>query len=54
MLAIFEYKFLDKLVLGKEIWSETDGKENYDAKNREAVMLIRLLVTNDMPPKVQG
>jgi hypothetical protein len=24
MLAIFEYRCLDKLVLGKEVWSQTD------------------------------
>jgi hypothetical protein len=55
MLAIFEYRCLDKLVLGKEIWSETnvDAQEKYDAKNREVVMLIKLSVTNEMLPEVQ-
>jgi hypothetical protein len=35
MLAIFEYRCLDKLILGKEIQSETneDTLEKYDAKN---------------------
>jgi hypothetical protein len=45
MLAIFEYRCLDKLVLGKETQTDTDvdAQEKYDAKNQEAVMLIKSL-----------
>jgi hypothetical protein len=55
MLAIFEYRCLDKLILGKEIQSETneDTLEKYDAKNRKAIMLIKLFVTDEMLPEVQ-
>jgi hypothetical protein len=55
MLAIFEYRCLAKLILGKEIQSETneDTLEKYDAKNRKAVMLIKLFVTDEMLPEVR-
>jgi hypothetical protein len=55
MLAIFEYKCLDKLILENEIHSETDidAQEKYDAKNGEAVMLIKLSVMDEMLPEVQ-
>jgi hypothetical protein len=53
MLAIFEYRCLAKLVLGKEMQSKTnvDAQAEYK-KNRETVMLIKLSVTNEMLPKV--
>lgn len=55
MLAIFEYKCLDKLVLGKEIWSEFNADAHkYNAKNKEAVMLIKLSIMDEMIPEVQS
>jgi hypothetical protein len=38
MLPIFEYKCSDKLVLGKEIWSDTD----VDAQNNMMQKIERL------------
>jgi hypothetical protein len=37
MFAIFEYKCLDKLILGKQVRSKTDvgAQEEYDAKNQK-------------------
>ena len=56
MLAIFEYKCLDKHVLGKEVWSEidVDAQAEYDVKNREAMMWIKLLVMNEILPTVHA
>ena len=42
------------LVLGKEvqITIDVDAQAEYDEKNQEAVMLIKLSVTNEILPKV--
>lgn len=55
MLAIFEYRCLDKLISGKEIWNETDkdSQVKYHAKNREVVILIKLFVMDEMLLEVQ-
>jgi len=56
MLALLEYKCLDKLVLGKEVRSQTDvdAQADYDVKNRKVVMLIKLSVMNEMLPEAQN
>jgi len=54
-LSIFEYRCLDKLVLRKEIWNETnvDAQEKYDSRNQGAVKLIKLSLMNQMIPEDQ-
>lgn len=54
MLSIFEYRCLDQLVLGKESRPTTagDDQDKHDVKNREAVMLIKLSVTDNQLPQV--
>jgi hypothetical protein len=54
-LQSLSYRCLDKLILGKEIQSETnkDTLEKYDANNRKAVMLIKLSIMDEMLLEVQ-
>jgi hypothetical protein len=52
MLAIFECRCLYKLVLGKvERTTDADAQAEFDARNQEAVILIKLSMTNGMLPK---
>lgn len=54
MLAIFEYKCLVDIVPGKDTRPTTMGYQNkYDERDREAVMLIKLSITNEMLLEVQ-
>jgi hypothetical protein len=43
MLSIFEYRCLERLVMGKKVQSKinVDAQAEYDAKNQEVVMLIK-------------
>eukprot|EP00253_Pinus_taeda_P011625 PITA_11625 len=49
MLTIFEYRHLDQLVLGKELHPGIAGtdQDKFDDRNREAIMLLKLFVTDD-------
>jgi hypothetical protein len=55
MLTVFEYKCLANNVLGKLTRLRVLGKDQdkFDKKDREAVMLIKLSVTDEMLTKVQ-
>jgi len=54
MLTIFEYRLLDQLVLGTELHPGTPGadQDKFDDRNREAVMLLKLSVTDDQLPQI--
>eukprot|EP00253_Pinus_taeda_P009126 PITA_09126 len=54
MLTIFEYRRLDQLVLNKELCPGTVGtdQDKFDDRNREAVMLLKLSVTDDQLPQI--
>ncbi len=49
MLTIFEYRCLDKIMLGMSKRLEDVGikQDKFDLKNREAIMLIKLFVIDD-------
>jgi len=53
-LTIFEYRRLDQLVLGTELRPGTPGadQDKFDDRNREAVMLLKLSVTDDQLPQI--
>lgn len=55
-MMIFEYKCLDKIVLGKTDHPADEGKEQdkFDEQNREAIMLIKLSITDDQLPQVSS
>jgi hypothetical protein len=55
MLAIYEYRGLEKIVLGEEVQGKTDvdAQAESDVKNQEVVMLSKLSVMNEMLPEVQ-
>ena len=54
MLTIFEYRRLDQLVLAKELRPGIAGtdQDKFDDRNREAVMLLKLSVTDDQLPQI--
>jgi len=56
MLAIFEYKCLSSIVLGKETRPTAVGRDQdkLEGQDREAVMLLKLCVTTKMLPGVQS
>lgn len=55
MLTIFEYRCLAGILLGKETRPTAAGRDQdkFDGKDREAIMLLKLSVTNEMLPEVQ-
>jgi hypothetical protein len=56
MLAIFAYRFLSDVVLGTSPRPTVAGKDEdkFDGQDREAMMLIKLSVTDEMLPEVQN
>jgi hypothetical protein len=56
MLAIFVYRCLSDVVLGTSPRPTVAGKDQdkFDGQDREAVMLIKLSVTDEMLPEVQN
>ena len=56
MLAIFTYRCLSDVVLGTSPHPTVAGKyqDKFDGQDREAMMLIKLSVTNEMLPEVQN
>jgi hypothetical protein len=56
MLAIFAYRCLSDVVLGTSPRPTVAGKDQdkFDGQDREAVMLIKLSVTDEMLPEVQN
>ena len=55
MLTIFEYRCLASIVLGKETRPIVVGRDQgkFDRQNKEAVMLLKLSVIDEMLPEVQ-
>ena len=55
MLAIFEYRCLADIVLGKDTRPAVAGKDHdkFDGQDREAVMLLKLSMTNEMLLEIQ-
>lgn len=55
MLAIFQCRCLAYIVLGKDTQPTVAGKDQdkFDGQDREAVMLLKLSVIDEMLPKVQ-
>jgi hypothetical protein len=56
MLAIFAYQCLSYVILGTSPCPTVAGKDQdkFDGQDREAVMLIKLYVTDEMLPEVQN
>ena len=56
MLAIFTYRCLSDVVLGRSPLPTVVGKDQdkFDGQDREAVMLIKLSVIDEMLPEVQN
>ena len=54
MLTIFKYRRLDTLVLGTETrpTSVQANQDKFDDRNQEAVMLLKLSVTDDQLPQI--
>lgn len=52
MMTIFEYRCLEKIALGTKSHPTLASKDNdkFDEQNREAIMFIKLFVTNDEFP----
>lgn len=48
MLTNFKYRCLDQIVLNKDAMVVGKGQDKYDECNREAIMAIKLSVTDDM------
>jgi hypothetical protein len=56
MLAIFEYKCLVSIVLGNDTRPQVMGRDQdkFDERDREAIMLLKLFVINEMLLEVQA
>ena len=54
MLTIFEYRRLDKLVLGTKTRPTSDQakQDKFDDRNREAFMLLKLSIIDDQLPQI--
>jgi len=54
MMTIFEYRCLDKIILGTTTRPPVAGKDQgrFDEQNCEAVMLIKLSIIDDQLPQV--
>ena len=55
MLVIFQYRCLTDIVLDKDTGSTVLGKDQdkFDGQDREAMMLLKLSMTDEMLPEVQ-
>ena len=55
MLAIFKYRCLVNIILGKDTRPTIASKDQdkFDGQNIEAVMLLKLSMTDEMLPEIQ-